>query len=463
MAKGQKRKSSTALSAAVACAASPQGEKAGKLRKLNAAPSDPNSPFVRKLECAAAALRPTTPKGGLLPCRAAERKKISTHLRTAVEQGGTTQVLYVSGMPGTGKTAIVLEALEQLRSKSQFFLVHVNAMRLGAPVQVFREISDQMMCGSSNSEAANDLSEMFKTRRAVDPVVVLLIDEVDCLVTPTQAVLYKVFDWLSMPNARLVLTAISNTMDLPERLLPRVASRFHIERVDFAPYNKDQLHEILCSRLKGQRAIEAFNDVALRLCAARIAAATGDIRKALQVCRRAVEIRLQSSSGEGPITITDLTAAEKELILANPLAQAVMGLSAQARRFLTAIVIELRRKDAETVLFQKAARRFQKVLAAMAVDSERGSSSTEVAMVEINESAKILVQRFEAMGILRKQAQMPSSTDPTGSGPMLSLGSLDLEDLSNTLLKVEDDSTVRDLLDGSQPSANAGRTIVKID
>merc|ERR1719224_195734 len=103
-----------------------------------------------------------------------------------------------------------------------------------------------MNCDTNNHNAVSDVTEMFKTRRAEDPVVVLLIDEVDCLVTPTQSVLYKVFDWLGMPNARLVLTAISNTMDLPERLLPRVASRFHIERVDFSPYSRSQLYEILC-------------------------------------------------------------------------------------------------------------------------------------------------------------------------------------------------------------------------
>jgi len=114
------------------------------------------------------------------------------------------QVLYVSGMPGTGKTAIVLEALDKLKSQSQFSLVHVNAMRLGSPVQVFREIADQLQCETNNNEACSDLTEFFQGRKAEDPVVVLLIDEVDCLVTPTQAVLYKLFDWLGMPNARLV-------------------------------------------------------------------------------------------------------------------------------------------------------------------------------------------------------------------------------------------------------------------
>lgn len=388
------------------------------------------------------------------------------------------QVLYVSGMPGTGKTAIVLEALDKLKSQSQFSLVHVNAMRLGSPVQVFREIADQLQCETNNNEACSDLTEFFQGRKAEDPVVVLLIDEVDCLVTPTQAVLYKLFDWLGMPNARLVLAAISNTMDLPERLLPRVASRFDIERVDFTPYNRDQIMEILCSRLKGQNSLGAFGNAdsacglaPLRLCAARVAAASGDVRKALQVCRRAVETRLQiarkDASDEGPVTIADLTASEKELIFANPNAQAVLGISIKARRFLSAMVIELRRKDSDVVVFKKVVSRFAKLLAIVNVDHERGDAGEQTTIAEINEmydAAEHLVETLEAMSILKKEADLISSTESACGGPILSLGSLDIEDLSNTLLKVEEDPTLRELIEGGvQPGTEAVRIFKHVD
>jgi len=416
-----------------------------------------------KLESAAAAFRPgVSLRGGLLPCRSAERKKIATHLRIGVEQGGSAQVLYVSGMPGTGKTAIVLEVLDHLKKHCQFNLVHVNAMRLGAPVQVFKEIADQMLIGTNNSQACGHLTEHFNKCRAQDPVVVLLIDEVDCLVTPSQAVLYKVFDWLGMPNARLVLAAISNTMDLPERLLPRVASRFHIERVDFTPYNKTQLYEILCSRLKVHNAQDVFNDVVLRLCAARVAAATGDIRKALQVCRRAVETRLQNADIEGPVTIADLEAAEKDLILANPMANAILRLSIQTRRFLSAVVIELKRKDTDSVLLRKATWRYQRLVLQTENDCERGASLARPSAVD-GFDASAMVSRLEAMGIIRRQACVSHSVESVSCGPHLYLGSLDIEDLTNTLLKVEDESIVRDLLEGERLGYEAVTTHKLID
>jgi len=446
-------------------------EKVSKSRKLNVSNSpvcpklEEKSPHVLKLESAATALRPAAPKGGLLPCRSGERRRISTHLHTGVQQGGSTQVLYISGMPGTGKTAIFMEVLEQLKNQCAFHFVHINAMRLGSPVQVFREIADQMQWRTNNSNACNTVTEMFDQRKVEDPVIVLLIDEVDCLVTQSQAVLYKVFDWLGMPKARLVLAAISNTMDLPERLLPRVASRFHIERVDFSPYNKSQLYEILCSRLKGQGALDAFGDVVLRLCAARVAAATGDIRKALQVCRRAVEIRLQAAEREGPVNIADLESSERDLILANPIAQAITALTTKAHRFLAAVVIELKRKEVDAVMLRKVTSRFEKILAIVAVDSERGGIEGTVAesggaAEDVAEAAEIFMQRLVSMGVLTKRL----SSNETASGePTFSLGSLDVEDLTSTLLKIEEDALVRELLEGGRPGSEAVRVFRPID
>jgi hypothetical protein len=118
---------------------------------------------LNKYELASSALKPGLPKGSLLPCRELERQKISTHLRNGIAQGGSSQVLYISGMPGTGKTAMVLEVLEHMRSSSiKFHLVHINAMRLSTPMQVFREISDQLPCAPvNNSEARNHVTNFF--------------------------------------------------------------------------------------------------------------------------------------------------------------------------------------------------------------------------------------------------------------------------------------------------------------
>ncbi|CAN0425414.1 unnamed protein product, partial [Hapterophycus canaliculatus] len=58
--------------------------------------------------------------------------------------------------------------------------------------------------------------------------------------TRKQTVLYNLFEWPSRRNARLVVVGIANTIDLPERCLPRVSSRV-TSRLTFGPYLRNQV------------------------------------------------------------------------------------------------------------------------------------------------------------------------------------------------------------------------------
>eukprot|EP00913_Durusdinium_trenchii_P010031 g9412.t1 len=63
---------------------------------------------------AAAALKAGA-AAGMLPGRETEQERVMQFLRSAVQEGGRKEVLYVSGVPGTGKTASVLEAVRRLQ------------------------------------------------------------------------------------------------------------------------------------------------------------------------------------------------------------------------------------------------------------------------------------------------------------------------------------------------------------
>lgn len=63
-----------------------------------------------------------------------------------------------------------------------------------------------------------------------------MVDEFDYLTNSKkhrsdkrQNMLYSLFDWASNINARLIVITISNTMNLPESLLPRVSSRMGMQ------------------------------------------------------------------------------------------------------------------------------------------------------------------------------------------------------------------------------------------
>ena len=148
---------------------------------------------------------------------------------------------------------------------------------------------------------ADKLTEYFASAKK-GPVTVLLVDEIDYLVTKSQAVVYQLFDWPLLANSRLVLITISNTMDLPERLMPRVASRLGLARLSYLPYQHDQIRRVLEERLN--LAKKVFSNEAIMFCARKVASSNGDIRKALHVCRRAIELRA------GPVvSVIDINVA----------------------------------------------------------------------------------------------------------------------------------------------------------
>lgn len=52
------------------------------------------------------------------------------------------------------------------------------------------------------------------------------MDELDQLVTPKQDVIYNFFNWPTLVDSKIVVIAVANTMDLPERVMTgRVRSR----------------------------------------------------------------------------------------------------------------------------------------------------------------------------------------------------------------------------------------------
>ena len=57
-------------------------------------------------------------------------------------------------------------------------------------------------------------------------VSVVLMDELDQLMTTKQDVVYNFFNWPTLVGSKLVVIAVANTMDLPERVMSgRVRSR----------------------------------------------------------------------------------------------------------------------------------------------------------------------------------------------------------------------------------------------
>jgi len=107
------------------------------------------------------------------------------------------------------------------------------------------------------------------------------------LLTKKQVLLYNIFNWTTYANSKLIIISISNTLDLPEKLMPKIASRMGNTRLIFKPYQLEELNKILAVKVVSSG---NFSDDALRLCCMKVASINGDLRRVLQICRRAKEI-----------------------------------------------------------------------------------------------------------------------------------------------------------------------------
>ncbi|KAF9981004.1 Origin recognition complex, subunit 1 [Mortierella antarctica] len=313
-----------------------------------------------------------------LPCREDEFLEIQEHLESAIEEGSGG---YISGVPGTGKTATVHEVVRSLQAKadegviSPFQFVEINGMKVTEPsyayVLLWLALSDQKVTAN---HALQLLEKQFSTPGPRRLPCVVLMDELDLLVTSKQTVMYNFFEWPNWLHSRLIVVAVANTMDLPERMLSnKVSSRLGLTRINFQPYTYQQLVKIVESRLAG---INAFRREAIEFAARKVGAVSGDARRALDICRRAVEIvessaqkiedQRRKATNDNPlddpglpqeqlqVTIRIVDQAIKEMF-ASPNVRLIQTASLHQKLFLVALTAKLRRLGLAEAEFSEVA------------------------------------------------------------------------------------------------------------
>ncbi|XP_065865949.1 origin of replication complex subunit 1A-like [Euphorbia lathyris] len=277
-----------------------------------------------------------------------EMEEISAFIKGAIcDDQCLGRCLCIYGVPGTGKTMSVHAVLRNLKSEVDlgnmrpYSFVEVNGLKASAAENIYRVIYEALsgyMVGWK--KALQLLNERFSEGK----------------------VLYNILDWPTRPHSQLIVIGIANTMDLPEKLLPRISSRMGIQRLCFGPYNYQQLQEIISSRLKG---IDAFENQAIEFASRKVAAISGDVRRALEICRRAAEIadyRLKhlipkadlTATGKGLVGMSEVEAAIQEMFQA-PHIQVIKSCSRISKIFLTAMVYELYKTGMSETTFEKLA------------------------------------------------------------------------------------------------------------
>lgn len=327
---------------------------------------------------------------GSLPSREKEYERLYVALESLVclETG---RCIYISGTPGTGKTATVRKVVESLKERREigrqmreleasaetnsesalklakmvelgeadkqkeylgdFAFLEINGLKLISASACYEKLWEKISGEHVSAKSAKNLIDAYLEERDPNrrPLIVLL-DEIDQIITRNQSIMYNFFNWPTYPNLKLIVIAIANTMDLPERVLTnKISSRLGLDRILFPGYTYDELAEIITMRLLalkktvGNKTLQ-FEQSAIEFASRKVASVSGDARRALLICRRAVEMAEQECLSKGEegagieyVKIGHIIKAIQETTYL-AVSVCVMNLSVMAKVFLAALL-----------------------------------------------------------------------------------------------------------------------------
>lgn len=270
---------------------------------------------------------------GNLPTRKSQHSQILSFLNRSVG-GRVSDSLYITGPPGTGKTAqmdaIVKDrflptvlsprggslgpaSVQGLQNVSYYELPggevetvavsKINCIAINDPSTIFNKIYTSLVSSPEPGASVRTMSELQKFLESYSGSTgfLIILDEMDKLVhsnsndTNSTKTIFELFLLAKLPSVRFTLVGIANSLDMKDRFLSRLNLRQDLlpETLVFHPYTPDEMFEIIMNRLKRVSCNDedcVFNPMAIKFAARKCSGSTGDLRKLFDVLKSSIEI-----------------------------------------------------------------------------------------------------------------------------------------------------------------------------
>ncbi|KAH6914486.1 Cdc6B protein [Coprinopsis sp. MPI-PUGE-AT-0042] len=241
-------------------------------------------------------LRATSNKGEMsVAGRENERAAIQSFLNVFFDDGSMVDAaptsLFISGSPGTGKTALVNSVVGDI-AQDKAMVLFINCMALKTVDALRDHVCQELRAKQGQTsrakkvKAGNDINSLL---RSLGSKCLLILDELDHIASSWES-LASLFSLSESSADAIRIIGIANTHTLT------VASSKTIQTLHFAPYTPTQLHTILQTRLaslyeKSEADVKKLlPNPPLVLLTKKIANLTGDVRSLFEVLRGAIDL-----------------------------------------------------------------------------------------------------------------------------------------------------------------------------
>jgi len=250
--------------------------------------------------------------------RADEIQELSSHF-SGILRGDHPCHLAIWGKCGTGKTLstlFFLNMFSELCQQQGIVFRHVH-LDLSTPRPCFRALNDLacLLNASKRYRKGISLEEMIQRIEEAlaryQGYFVLFVDECDHVKRDSET--FMTFLIRRLPQhitARLILVFVSNRLDWPEQLDPRVRSFLKFNEVIFKPYDAVDLQKILRIRVEKALHPDKVHAGVIEKIAALSSRNHGDARQAVALLAKSAYIAEKTGTS---ITLETISQAENAL------------------------------------------------------------------------------------------------------------------------------------------------------
>ena len=308
-------------------------------------------------------------------CRDEEKKEILDFIQLKEKNSKT---LFVSGQPGTGKTSLILEILNNdlAENKEYFLKFSINCLSINSTddfyENVFKYLNDpcrynyfEEKLGEKNQKNLINILKETPSQNNFQKILnilgktpfIILLDEIDFLYKKRDDFLF--FSLLTIPyltNSGVKMILISNNADFDNEIFPKLKNRnITIKKIIFKPYTHKQLANIMTLKLESIGLLKFFSNDAIKFLSTKMNK-SGDIRPIISIIKEIIlnnKAKIQNNS-EFKITLNDTFEIIKKKNI--NLSEILSSMTTEQKIVVTAIYYVIKSsgiKLEEKVIFEK--------------------------------------------------------------------------------------------------------------